>query len=208
MRGLRVILSFMQSKATTVKDYLAALPDDRRHAIEAIRKVILANLDKGYREMMQYGMMCYSVPHEIYPAGYHCDPKQPLPFAGLASQKNYMSLYLFGFYTSDGMGGDETRWFRKAWMDTGRKLDMGKSCIRFNSLEDVPLEVVGEAIRRIPVKRHIEFYEAALAMPRTGRPEKKTTSKKPATKKTPGKKAPVKKTAKKTAVRKKSARRA
>ena len=84
----------MQSKATTVGQYLAELPADRRRAIEAVRKVILANLDRDYEEGMQYGMIGYYVPHRIYPAGYHCDPKQPLPFTALASQKNYLSLYL------------------------------------------------------------------------------------------------------------------
>ena len=88
----------MQSKATTVKQYLAALPADRRSTIEAVRKVIVDNLDGDYEEGMQYGMIGYYVPHRIYPAGYHCDPKQPLPFASLASQKNYMSLYLMFLY--------------------------------------------------------------------------------------------------------------
>src|ERR1700741_4251032 len=107
----------MQSKATTVKAYLAELPKDRRDAIEAVRKVILANLDKDYQEGMQYGMISYSVPHSIFPAGYHCDPKQPLPFAGLASQKNYMSLYMMCVY------GDtpQSDWFRNAWAKTGKK---------------------------------------------------------------------------------------
>ncbi|HEV7488121.1 MAG TPA: DUF1801 domain-containing protein [Thermoanaerobaculia bacterium] len=88
----------MQSKATTVSDYLASLPPDRRTAIEAVREVILANLDHDYEEGMQYGMIGYYVPHRVYPAGYHADPKQGLPFAGLASQKNYMSVYLMGLY--------------------------------------------------------------------------------------------------------------
>ena len=99
----------MQSKATTVSDYLASLPPDRRTAIEAVRKVILANLDKDYEEGMQYGMIGYYVPHRVYPAGYHCDPKQGLPFAGLASQKNYMSVYLMGLYCGCVEGVSDNR---------------------------------------------------------------------------------------------------
>ena len=96
----------MQSKATTVEQYLAELPEDRRKAVEAVRQVVLKNLDKDFEEGMQYGMIGYYVPHRVYPAGYHCDPKQPLPFAGLASQKNHMALYLMCVYgESDHRGG-------------------------------------------------------------------------------------------------------
>ncbi len=149
----------MQSKATTVSQYLAELPADRRKAIEAVRKVILANLDRDYEEGMQYGMIGYYVPHRMYPAGYHCDPKQPLPFAGLASQKNYLSLYLGCVYC-----GDVTtdKWFQQAWAKTGKKLDMGKSCIRFKKVEDLALDVIGEAVRRSPVKLYIEQYESVI----------------------------------------------
>ncbi len=136
----------MQSKATTVAQYLSELPDDRRKALEAVRKVILKNLDRDYEEGMQYGMIGYYVPHRIYPAGYHCDPKQPLPFACLASQKNYMSLYLMCIYGDS----DHAKWFQNAWAKTGKKLDMGKSCVRFKKLEDLALGVIGEAIRRVP----------------------------------------------------------
>lgn len=145
----------MQSKATTVAQYLAELPADRRTAIAGVRKVILANLDKDYEEGMQYGMIGYVVPHRLYSDGYHTDPKQPLSFACLASQKNYMTLYLMSVY-ADG------KWFPDAWAKTGKKLDMGKSCIRFKKLDDLALDVVGEAIRRMPVKRYIEFYETCL----------------------------------------------
>lgn len=148
----------MQSKATTVAQYLAELPEDRRDAIETVRKVILKNLDKGYQEGMQYGMIGYFVPHSIYPAGYHCDPKQPLCYAGLASQKNYMSLYLMCVYDNES----QITWFREAWEKTGKKLDMGKSCVRFKRVEDLALDVIGEAIRRAPVKTFLEFYETAL----------------------------------------------
>lgn len=148
----------MQSKASTVAEYLDSLPEDRRAALQAVREVILANLDKDYQECMQYGMIGYCVPHRVYPAGYHCDPKQPLPFAGLASQKNHMSLYLMCVYGSP----QEEAWFRGAWAKSGRKLDMGKSCIRFKRLEDVALDVVGEAIRRTPAAAFIARYEATL----------------------------------------------
>ncbi len=147
----------MQSKAATVEAYLKELPADRRAAIEAVRAVILKNLPKGYAEGMQYGMIGYFVPHDVYPPGYHCDPKQPLPFAGLASQKNYMSLYVMCIY---GVPEHES-WFRDAWIKSGKKLDMGKGCIRFKILEDLPLDVVGQAIKRVPVKKFIEQYESA-----------------------------------------------
>src|SRR5262245_42701874 len=114
-------------KAATVEEYLSGLAEDRREVLEAVRRVILANLDKDYEEGMQYGMIGYYVPHRVYPAGYHCDPKQPLPFAGLASQKNHMSLYLMCVYGESEL----SHWFRAAWARTGKKLDMGKSCVRF-----------------------------------------------------------------------------
>ena len=148
----------MQSKATTVEQYLAELHDDRRKAIEAVRKVILKNLDKDYEEGIQYGMIGYYVPHRVYPAGYHCDPKQPLTFAGLASQKSYMSLYLMCTYGHE----EHAKWFREAWAKTGKKLDMGKSCVRFKKLEDLALDVIAEAIRRVPAKKYIEQVEASL----------------------------------------------
>jgi hypothetical protein len=148
----------MLSKAKTVKDYLASLPKDRRTDIEAVRKVILKNLDKGFEEGMSYGMIGYYVPHKLYPAGYHCDPKMPLPFAGLASQKNHLSLYLFCIYGSN----EEALRFQSEWHKTGKKLDMGKSCIRFKKAEDIPLDVVGRTIARVTVARHIQWYEAAF----------------------------------------------
>ena len=100
----------MRSKATTVDEYLAELPEDRREAIQAVREVILSNLGEGYEEGIQYGMIGYFVPHDVYEPGYHCDPKQPVPFAGIASQKNYMSLYLMCIYGVP----DQEAWFKKA----------------------------------------------------------------------------------------------
>ena len=155
----------MQSKATTVEQYLAELPADRRAAIQAVRQVILKNLDKDYREGMGYGMIGYCVPHSVFPAGYHCDPKMPLPFAGLASQKNYMSVYLMGLYNNSP--GEKS--FREAWeAKTGKKIDMGKCCIRFTKLEDVALEVIADHIRKTPAKAYIEYYEKALESRRPG----------------------------------------
>lgn len=148
----------MQSKAATVQQYLSELPADRRDAIEAVRQVILENLDPIFKEGMQYGMIGYHVPHSIYPAGYHCDTRQPLPFICLASQKNYMSLYLGCVYGNPEM----ERWFTEAWKRSGRKLDMGKSCLRFRKLEDLALEVIAECIRRVPAREFIQFYESVL----------------------------------------------
>ncbi|HEX5751769.1 MAG TPA: DUF1801 domain-containing protein [Archangium sp.] len=151
----------MQSKATTVEQYLASLPEDRRAAVSAVREVILENLDEDYEEGIQYGMLGYYVPHEVFPAGYHVDPKQPLPFAALASQKNHMAVYLMGVYGQPQL----EKWFRDAWTKTGRKLDMGKSCVRFKKLEDVALDVLGEAIRRVPAKAYIQQYESVIRPP-------------------------------------------
>ncbi len=148
----------MQSKATTVAKYLAELPEDRRKAIKAVRDTIVKNLPKGYKECVAYGAIGYVVPHSVYPAGYHCDPKQPLPFAGLASQKNYMTINLMCIYNDP----EHEDWFRNAWLASGKKLNMGKSCVRFKKLEDVPLKVVGDAIRKVPVKKFIKYYESAI----------------------------------------------
>lgn len=149
----------MQSNATSVAAYLKSLPEDRREALETVRKVILAHLDKDFEEGMQYGMIGYYVPHRIYPAGYHCDPKQPLPFAALASQKAHMSLYLNCLYTS----AEDTAWFQAAWKSAGKKLDAGKSCVRFKKLEDLALDVIGEAIGRVSAKQFVARYEESRA---------------------------------------------
>jgi hypothetical protein len=176
----------MQSKAATVAEYLASLPADRRAAIEAVRKVILKNVDKNIEEGMQYGMIGYYVPHRVFPAGYHCDPKQPLPYAALASQKNAMSLYLMSLYV--GSGSDHVKWLVGAWSKTGKKLDMGKSCIRFKKVEDLALDVIAEAIRRIPAKAYIANYEAVLGGSKATKNVAKKAVKK-ATKKSASKRA-------------------
>ncbi|NUQ76699.1 MAG: DUF1801 domain-containing protein [Polyangiaceae bacterium] len=185
----------MQSKAGTVEHYMAALPADRREALSAVREVILKNLDKGgIEEGMQYGMIGYFVPHSVFPAGYHCDPRQPLPYASLASQKNHMALYLMCVY-----GSEETeKWLREEWAKSGKKLDMGKSCIRFKKLSDLPLDVIGKLIKRVPAKTYIEHYQATLQA--MGKGSAKKAASEPAAKKTAApKKTASKKTTKKTA---------
>ncbi|MCK6448502.1 MAG: DUF1801 domain-containing protein [Planctomycetes bacterium] len=158
----------MQSKASSVEQYLKALDPDRRAAISAVRDVVNANIDRAFEEGMQYGMIGWYLPHSRYPAGYHCDPKQPLPFAGLASQKQHMSIYLMGLYVGpDGGPKGQTelsRWFQSAWERTGRKLDMGKACVRFKKLDDVALDVLAQAFRRLTAAKYVEGYEAALAL--------------------------------------------
>ncbi len=153
----------MKSSATTVKEYLASLPEERRKGIEAVREVILKNLDKTYEESMQYGMIGYAVPHRVWPLGYHCDKTKPLGMAALASQKNTMTVYLMSVYSDKA----ERAWFQKAWAKTGKKLNMGGCCIRFKKLEDAALDVIGEAIRRTPAKAYVENYVKLLAS--TGR---------------------------------------
>jgi hypothetical protein len=163
----------MKSSATTVKDYLASLPADRRAGIEAVRKVILKNIDKDYDESMLYGMIGYAVPHRVWPLGYHCDPKKPLMMAALSSQKDNMTVYLMSVYGDKA----ERAWFQNAWAKTGKKLNMGGSCIRFKKLEDAALDVIGEAIRRTPAKAYVDSYVKILAS--TGRgPDGKKISKK------------------------------
>lgn len=163
----------MRSDAATVKDYLASLPEDRRAGIEAVRKVILKNLDKDYEESMMWGMIGYSVPHRVWPMGYHCDPKKPLMMAALASQKNNMTVYLMSVYggqagTNGGVGHPSERaWFEKAWKATGKKLNMGGCCVHFKTLEHAALDVIGEAIRRMPARTYLDNYLKALAS--TGR---------------------------------------
>ena len=148
----------MLSEVQNVEEYLAALPEDRREAITAIRKVILKNLPKGYEEGIQWGMPSYFVPLSEYPSGYNCQPDQPLPFVGFASQKNHMAFYGFCIYIDEVLKDR----FIEDWKKTGKKLDMGKSCVRFKKLEDVPLKVIGDAVKRVPMKKYIKQYEEQL----------------------------------------------
>src|SRR5688572_3680832 len=171
----------MPSKAATVEQFLAELPPDRREAIQAVRKTILQNLDRDYEEGIAYGMIGYVVPHRVFPAGYHCNPAQPLPYACLASPKSHMTLHLMGLYIG-GDGAEEpelARWFRQAWAKTGKKLDMGKACIRFKKVDDLALDVIGEAIRRMPAKKYVEVYTGVLASS-AQRKAAKPAAKKPA----------------------------
>lgn len=149
--------ALMPAQPKTVKEYLATLPEDRRRALETVRKVIRKNLPSGYTEGIMYGIIGYSVPLSIYPPGYHCQKGQPLPYAALASRKGYMTLYLCNLY----MDRSTRDWFFKACKAAGKKLDFGKSCIRFKKAEDLPLDVIGQAVARTPVKDLIRFYEQA-----------------------------------------------
>ncbi len=160
----------MQSSAKTVQEYLKELPADRHEAINAVRGVILANLPKGYEECMSYGMIGYVVPHSIYPKGYQCNPKLPLPFVNLGSQKNHIALHLMCCY-----GNPELKaWFEKAWQDAGKKFDTGGGCVRFKKLEEVPLEVIGQLVARLPVDVYIRGIEKAFAQNAETRAAKKT----------------------------------
>jgi uncharacterized protein YdhG (YjbR/CyaY superfamily) len=142
----------VQSKAKTVKEYLEQLPDERRKAIAAVRKVVRKNLPRGYAETMNWGMICYEIPLGRYPDTYN---KQPLMYAALASQKNHMAVYLTSVYADKAT----EKWFVSEYKKAGKKLDMGKSCVRFKQLDDLPLELIGETIARTSVEDYIAFYE-------------------------------------------------
>ena len=142
----------MQSAAETPQEYLESLPEDRREAIGKVRRAILDSLPEGYEEGMQYGMLSYVIPLERYPETYN---GQPLGYVSLASQKNYMSLYLMGIYGEV----DGRNWFEAEAEKRGAKLDIGKACVRFRRLEDLPLDLVGEAVARIGVEDFIDKYE-------------------------------------------------
>ena len=149
----------MQSKAPTVDQYLSEIPAERQDAVNKLRKVIKKNLPKGFKEDMGYGMIWYGIPHSLYPAGYHCDPKQPLPFMGLASQKNSINLYHMGLYADPKL----LDWFTKTYAKTvPGKLDMGKSCIRFKKPEQIPYDLIGELCSKMTPQDWIKLYESNL----------------------------------------------
>jgi len=149
----------MVSKATTVEEYLKELPDDRKEIIISLRKIIKKNLSKDFEECMNYGMIGYVVPFSLYPAGYHCDAKQPLPFMNVASQKNYIAIYHMGLYANAKL----MSWFINEWSKhSKKKLDMGKSCIRFKKAEDIPLSLIGELCTKLSAKDWIDLYESAF----------------------------------------------
>lgn len=149
----------MQSKATTVEEYIQELPEDRRLAIEQLRKAFKKNLPKGFKEEMSYGMIGYVVPHTLYPSGYHCNPKLPLPFINIASQKNFIAVYHMGIYANPTL----LKWFTEAYpKHVNGKLDMGKSCMRFKKPETIPFKLFEELAKKMTVQDWINCYESAF----------------------------------------------
>jgi len=149
----------MRSEAKTAEEYIESLPADRKAAVAELRKEILKNLPKGFKEGMGYGMLGYSVPHSKYPNGYHCDPKQPLPFMGMASQKNFIAVYHMGVYSDPKL----LKWFTGEYPKHSKtKLDMGKSCIRFKKPDQIPFKLIGELASKMTPDDWIEIYEKAL----------------------------------------------
>lgn len=147
----------MQSKATSVNEYLNELPDDRKAAIAKLREVILANLPKGFAETMGYGMIGYVVPKALYPAGYHCTPELPLPFMSVASQKNFIAIYHMGVYADPQL----LAWFTAEYPKHCKtKLDMGKSCMRFKKPEQIPYALIGQLASKMTVEDWVAIYEA------------------------------------------------
>ncbi len=146
----------MQSKTVTVNQYIKELPEERMVPITILHKTILANLPEGFDVQMNYGMIGYVVPHRVYPSGYHCNPQLPLPFMGIASQKNAISFYHMGLYADNNL----LDWFKNEYPKHSiTKLDMGKSCIRFKKPEHIPYDLLAELVRKISVNEWIEIYE-------------------------------------------------
>ena len=160
IRFLQIVLKkLMQSQATTPEQYLAELPDDRKEAIQKLREAIGSNLPEGFEEGMGYGMIAYYVPHSLYPAGYHVDPKVPLPFINLASQKNHIAVYHSGIYAN----GELMQWFTEEYpKHSTRKLDMGKSCIRFKKPEHIPYALFAELAKKVTPQEWIATYESVI----------------------------------------------
>lgn len=149
----------MQSDVKTVDQYIDSQPEDRKLAMSQLRQVISDNLPEGFSEEMSYGMPGYVVPHTFYPAGYHCDPKLPLPFVSIASQKNFIALYHMGIYADQKL----FEWFTAEYpKHSTAKLDMGKSCIRFKKPEQIPFELIGELMKKMTVTDWIGTYESAF----------------------------------------------
>jgi len=149
----------MQSKAKTVDQYIDELPPERKKIISELRKVIKKNIPRGFSEGMGYGMMGWSVPHSLYPPGYHCTPELPLPFIGIASQKNFVAVYHMGIYADPRL----LNWFTGEWKKHSiKKLDMGKSCLRFKKPEDVPLNLIGELASKMTPRDWINCYVSML----------------------------------------------
>lgn len=147
----------MQSKATTVEDYMTNLAEDRKSPMSTLRKVINDNLPSNLEETMSYGMIGYVVPKSVYPDGYHCKPELPLPFISIASQKNFVALYHMGMYANPEL----LDWFVAEYpKHCKRKLDMGKSCVRFKKMDDIPFDLIGELIKKMNAEQWIAIYEA------------------------------------------------
>jgi hypothetical protein len=147
----------MTSKAKTPKEYLDSLPENRKKAMTELRKVILKNLPKGFSEEMSYGMIGYVVPHSLYPDGYHCNPKLPLPFLNIASQKNFIAVYHMGIYANPKL----LAWFKKEYPKHSKdKMDMGKSCLRFKKPDQIPFKFIGELVSKMTPKEWIALYES------------------------------------------------
>ena len=146
----------MQIQANDPIDYIAQIPEERKEPIRKLREAILQNLPKGFEETISYGMIGYVVPHTLYPAGHHCDPNLPLPFMAIASQKNFIAVYHMGIYTS----GELMNWFLNEYPKHSlKKLDMGKSCIRFNNIKTIPYELIGMLSSKMTLREWIELYE-------------------------------------------------
>ena len=146
----------MQSDCKTPQEYVDSLPEERKLIIEKLRKIIKLNLPEGFQEEMSYGMLGYVVPHSIYPKGYHCKPNLPLPFMNIASQKNFIALYHIGVYANPEL----LNWFVAEYSKQVKsKIDMGKSCIRFKKMEDIPYELIGELAAIMTVSERISIYE-------------------------------------------------
>lgn len=149
----------MQSKAKTPEEYIASLPKDRQKPILELRNAVLKNIPKGFVEAMGYGMLGFVIPHSLYPDGYHCDPKQPLPFMGMASQKNFISVYHMGIYADKKL----FTWFTREYAKQSKtKLDMGKSCIRFKKIDQIPVKLIGELAGKLSAKEWIAMYEKQM----------------------------------------------
>ncbi|MCC1484399.1 DUF1801 domain-containing protein [Winogradskyella immobilis] len=149
----------MQYKADSPEDYISQLPDERQASIKKLRKVILKNLPKGFEEGMNYNMIGFYVPHSIYPAGYHCDTKLPLPFINIASQKNFVAVYHMGMYAKKEL----LNWFTTEYPKHCKyKLDMGKSCVRFKKTEDIPYELIGQLVAKMSSEEWVDIYEKAI----------------------------------------------
>lgn len=146
----------MPAPVLSVNDYLAALPEDRRKGMQRLRTILRKKLPKGFREEMNYGMIGYVVPHALYPKGYHCKPSDPLPFMNIASQKNFIAVYHMGLYADP----DLLKWFTQEFAkNSTKKLDMGKSCIRFKKVDEIPFQLIGALAAKMTPSQWIDLYE-------------------------------------------------